>query len=86
METETDHLHLAGPTACELITPEDEDDLRARLGPDPILDPADGADELGRRLSRRSISIGAALLDQKVVAGIGNVYGPSCCSLPGSIR
>ncbi|MEM8708574.1 MAG: zinc finger domain-containing protein, partial [Actinomycetota bacterium] len=49
---------------------EEEDDLRARLGPDPILEPADGADELGRRLGRRSISIGAALLDQKVVAGI----------------
>ena len=83
METETDHLHLAGPTACELITPEDEDDLRARLGPDPILDPADGADELGRRLSRRSISIGAALLDQKVVAGIGNVYRSELLFLAG---
>ena len=83
METETDHLHLAGPTACELITPEDEDDLRARLGPDPILDPADGADELRRRLSRRSISIGAALLDQKVVAGIGNVYRSELLFLAG---
>ena len=83
METETDHLHLAGPTVCELITPEDEDDLRARLGPDPILDPADGADELGRRLSRRSISIGAALLDQKVVAGIGNVYRSELLFLAG---
>ena len=83
METETDHLHLAGPTACELITPEEEDDLRARLGPDPILDPTDGADELGRRLSRRSISIGAALLDQKVVAGIGNVYRSELLFLAG---
>ena len=83
METETDQLHLAGPTACELITPEEEDDLRARLGPDPILDPTDGADELGRRLSRRSISIGAALLDQKVVAGIGNVYRSELLFLAG---
>ncbi|MEO0494120.1 MAG: DNA-formamidopyrimidine glycosylase family protein [Actinomycetota bacterium] len=83
MESETDHLHLAGPTACELITPEEEDDLRARLGPDPILDPADGADELERRLARRSISIGAALLDQKVVAGIGNVYRSELLFLAG---
>lgn len=83
METATDHLHLAGPTACDLLDPEAEDDLRARLGPDPILDPADGADELAKRLSRRSISIGAALLDQKVVAGIGNVYRSELLFLAG---
>ena len=74
METAADHLHLSGPTVCELLDPDAEDGLRARLGPDPILEPADGADRLVDRLSRRSISIGAALLDQSVVAGIGNVY------------
>ena len=74
METATDHLHLAGPTVCELLDPDGEDALRARLGPDPILDPADGADRLVAKLARRSISIGAALHDQSVVAGIGNVY------------
>jgi len=66
-------VYLAGPTICELVDPQEEDRLRARLGPDP----------LGRRrafgqfagnLARRRIPIGAALLDQKVVAGIGNVY------------
>ena len=83
METATDHLHLAGPTACELLTPDDEDELRARLGPDPILAPADGAEQLEQRLRRRSISIGAALLDQKVVAGIGNVYRSELLFLAG---
>ncbi len=83
LESDTDHLHLAGPTACDLISPEEEDALRDRLGPDPILAPADGAEELIRRLRRRSISIGAALLDQKVVAGIGNVYRSELLFLAG---
>ena len=83
MESSRDHLHLAGPTVCELLDPDDEDVLRARLGPDPILDPDDGADRLVAKLSRRSISIGAALLDQSVVAGIGNVYRSELLFLAG---
>lgn len=83
METATDHLHLAGPTVCELLDPDAEDALRDRLGPDPILDPADGADRLVAKLARRSISIGAALLDQSVVAGIGNVYRSELLFLAG---
>lgn len=47
--------------------------LRNRLGPDP-LDPAADADRFSHNLSRRRRAIGAALLDQGVVAGIGNVY------------
>jgi endonuclease-8 len=83
LENDTDHLHLAGPTACDLVTPDDEDAIRARLGPDPILAPANGAEQLAQRLQRRSISIGAALLDQKVVAGIGNVYRSELLFLAG---
>jgi len=83
METAADHLHLAGPTTCELLDPHAEDELRSRLGPDPILDPVDGADRLVEKLSRRSISIGAALLDQSVVAGIGNVYRSELLFLAG---
>lgn len=83
LETDADHLHLAGPTVCALIDPDEEDQLRSRLGPDPILQPPDGADRLVEKLSRRSISIGAALLDQSVVAGIGNVYRSELLFLAG---
>jgi endonuclease-8 len=83
METATDHLHLAGPTVCELLDPDAEEAVRDRLGPDPILDPADGADRLVAKLARRSISIGAALHDQSVVAGIGNVYRSELLFLAG---
>ncbi len=72
--TDTDELHLAGPTACEVLDPGAIDALEARLGPDPIARPADGAERFAARLATRSIPIGKALLDQKVIAGLGNVY------------
>lgn len=45
----------------------------ARLGPDPIVDEFDGA-VLARRLQGRRGTIKSVLLDQTVVAGIGNIY------------
>ncbi len=66
-------VYLSGPTICELITPEDEEELRARIGPDPLADSRGGRRFAGN-LSRRRIPIGAALLDQRIVAGVGNVY------------
>ena len=44
------------------------------LGPEATGEEGISADELARRLSRRTIPIKTALLDQKVVAGIGNIY------------
>lgn len=75
-------VYLSGPTACELIDPGDEDALRARLGPDPLVDPDDG-EAFAAALSRRSIPIGAALLDQKIIAGVGNVYRAEVLFLAG---
>ena len=45
----------------------------ARLGPDPITDTFD-ADVLAERLRNRRGAIKSVLLDQHVVAGIGNIY------------
>jgi formamidopyrimidine-DNA glycosylase len=44
-----------------------------RLGPEPI-DPDFAADELYRRLRRRTAPLKAVLLDQKAIAGVGNIY------------
>lgn len=44
-----------------------------RLGPEP-LEEEFTPEELGRRLSRRKLALKTALLDQTVVAGIGNIY------------
>jgi formamidopyrimidine-DNA glycosylase len=49
------------------------DALDARLGPEP-LSPGFTADVLGRRLSRRSGRLKSVLLDQTLVAGLGNIY------------
>ena len=64
---------LTGPTACELLTVDERDSIVARLGPDPIRTDADGGMVLAK-LARRRSSIGEAVMDQSVVAGVGNVY------------
>ena len=73
MTTDEAWLDLRGPTACEIMTPPDHDAVLARLGPDPLRRDADP--ELAwHRLSRSKRLIGELLMDQKVLAGIGNVY------------
>jgi formamidopyrimidine-DNA glycosylase len=47
--------------------------LLAGLGPEPLSDAFDGA-ALARSLQGRKTPIKAALLDQRVVAGLGNIY------------
>ena len=77
-------LYLAGPTICELVDPEEEDEIRRRLGPDPLRNgEGDTAARFQSNLVRRRIPIGAALLDQKVIAGIGNVYRAEALFLTG---
>lgn len=66
-------VYLAGPTICALIDPLTEDDLRNRLGPDPLRRDAD-PEAAYAALRRRRVPIGAALLDQRVMAGVGNAY------------
>ncbi|GAB3135993.1 Fpg/Nei family DNA glycosylase [Tsukamurella serpentis] len=64
---------LRGPTACELVSEEQVDALLARLGPDPLRPDADPAGAWNR-IHRSRRAIGALLMDQKVMAGVGNVY------------
>jgi formamidopyrimidine-DNA glycosylase len=51
----------------------DADTVVGKLGPEP-LDESFTPGALGQRLSRRHIPVKAALLDQGIVAGIGNMY------------
>lgn len=64
---------LRGATAVELMTPDQVDALVARLGPDPLRRGADPA-EAFRRITRSRTPIAAMLMDQTVLAGVGNVY------------
>lgn len=64
---------LRGPTACEVLTTDDVAAVRARLGADPLRRDADHA-TAGSRIRRSRAPLGALLMQQDVVAGIGNVY------------
>ncbi|HMJ77344.1 MAG TPA: DNA-formamidopyrimidine glycosylase family protein [Iamia sp.] len=64
---------LAGATVCALVTPEEQERVLDRLGPDPLRPDADPGPFLAK-VARSATPIGALLLDQAAVAGIGNVY------------
>jgi endonuclease-8 len=66
-------IDVSGVTVCDLIPPPLEELLLSRLGPDPLRRDAD-PEAFVAALTRRRISIAEALMDQQVVAGIGNVY------------
>ena len=66
---------LRGPTACEVLTPAEVDAVIQKLGPDPAN--ANTPLEKQRfveRAGKKKTAIGIVLMDQSVVAGIGNVY------------
>ena len=67
------YADLRGATACELQTREQRQALVARLGPDPLRPDAD-PDLAWQRIRRSRAPIAGLLMDQQVVAGIGNVY------------
>ncbi|KAA1421129.1 Fpg/Nei family DNA glycosylase [Nocardioides humilatus] len=64
---------LRGATACALLTTAERDAIVARTGPDPLRPDAD-PDRAWARISRSAAPIGTLLMDQAVVAGVGNVY------------
>lgn len=66
-------IELRGPQTCELITAGERDAIIAGLGPDPLRDDAD-AERGWLRVQRSSRPIAALLMDQRVAAGVGNIY------------
>jgi endonuclease-8 len=66
-------VDLRGPTACAVGDPGERAAIIGRLGPDPLRTDAE-PDRAIDRILRSRAPIGGLLLDQAVVAGIGNVY------------
>ncbi|HEY9388701.1 MAG TPA: DNA-formamidopyrimidine glycosylase family protein [Mycobacteriales bacterium] len=64
---------LRGPHTCELLGPDEVAALHLRLGPDPLRAGEDG-ERAWQRIARSRTPIATLLLDQSVVAGVGNVY------------
>jgi formamidopyrimidine-DNA glycosylase len=78
--TATAVADLRGPTACEVLQPEQVQAVIAKLGPDPLVDGLDDAaataaeDRFVATVARKPTPIGLLLMDQTVISGIGNVY------------
>lgn len=64
---------LRGPTVCEVVGPKRVAEILDDLGPDPLVDKR-GEERFLSRIARTGTPIGRALMNQKIVAGIGNVY------------
>jgi len=73
---------LNGPNRCELIAKADWTKIRERLGPDPLRDDAD-PEGVWARIKKTKQAIGKLLMDQSVIAGVGNVYRAEVLFLQG---
>ena len=66
---------LRGPTACDVLLPEEVQAVIDKLGPDPLVDGGRAAEErFTSTVLRKPTPIALLLMDQSVVSGIGNVY------------
>ena len=64
---------LVGPTACEIYDRQAYIKKIDSLGPDPLRDDAD-PEITWAKIKKSNKTVGALLMDQSVIAGIGNVY------------
>lgn len=67
----------------EVVPTADEDRVVGYLGPDPLGPDWDPGEAERRILAAPDVPIGVALLDQRNVAGIGNIYRCEVCFLAG---
>ncbi len=73
MVSGTHVLDINGPNTCEVLDAADALALIARIGPDVLRKDAE-PDRAFVRISKSRTSIGQLLMDQSVMAGIGNIY------------
>lgn len=71
--TDSHVADLRGAIVCAVVTAEQVEAIMARLGPDPLRAGQDPA-RSWERIRRSGRSIAELLMDQSVVAGVGNVY------------
>lgn len=70
----TSHVvDINGPNCCEVLDTAQAAALIARIGPD-VLRPDADPERAWAKISRSRVAIGQLLMDQSVIAGIGNIY------------
>lgn len=73
--TEDTVADLRGPTACEILDASQVQDHIDALGPDPMVDKGKKAEQrFVDAIRNKPTPIGILLMDQSIIAGIGNVY------------
>ena len=65
-------VELRGPRDCAVYTNAKWDELLERLGPDPLN--GDAPDRAFEKIQKSRKPIGQLLMEQDVIAGIGNIY------------
>ena len=65
---------LRGATTCAAITGAEASAVLGRLGPDPLRNLRPDRERFVTGVRSRKTPIAALLMDQKVIAGVGNVY------------
>ncbi|MGO4491492.1 Fpg/Nei family DNA glycosylase [Arthrobacter sp. 2YAF22_2] len=65
---------LRGATTCETLTEAEADAVEARLGPDPLRNLPGDRDAFIAGLARKRTPLATLLMNQSVIAGVGNVY------------
>jgi endonuclease VIII len=73
LQNDQAYADLRGATQCDLVGPERRTRILEQLGEDPLRPDADPA-RAWARISRSTRPIGDLLMDQSVLAGVGNVY------------
>jgi len=72
---ETVCADLRGPTACEVLPPAGVERVLQRLGPDPANENSpEERDRFIDRAKAKRTPIGLVLMDQSILAGVGNIY------------
>lgn len=76
LRNETHVADLRGATLVEIVTPEQLDATVARLGPDPLRAGTAGnePERALARMARTGRTVAEVLMDQSVLAGVGNLY------------
>jgi len=66
-------VDIIGPTICEVLDQKGVTALIGRIGPD-VLRPDANPDFAFEKISRSKAPIGRLIMDQSIMAGIGNIY------------
>jgi endonuclease VIII len=73
MLSATHVVDINGPNTCEVLDEAELASLIGRIGPDVLRTDAD-PERAWAKISRSRVAIGQLLMDQSVMAGIGNIY------------